>query len=305
MKPIVKKILLGVGAFLGLGALGAGGYVMMQVRAFDESMLKVYDTPAPAIKASTDAAVIARGKHLVDGVAGCSSKDCHGKDLSGGNTLTMGPLGTMTGPNITPGGSTAAYSDGELARLIRYGIKKDGRSAQFMPAPEVNWMPDDELTAVVSYVRSVAKSDKPNGTLHFGTLAKVLDRQGKLDVDVARKVASKGKLEFAGKPEPTAAYGKFIAQGCTGCHGETLSGGPIPGTPPSLPAPLNLTPHETGLKGWTYEDFVKLLEKGDRKNGQKLNPFMPIENYGQMDEIEKKALFAYLQTLPARPFGGR
>lgn len=305
MKPVVKKILLGVGAVFGLGAIGAGGYVMMQVRAFDESMQKVYETPIPTnIKASTDAAVIARGKHLVDGVAGCSSKDCHGKDLAGGNTLQMGPLGTMTGPNITSGGAGAAYDDGELARLIRYGIKKDGRSAQFMPAPEVNWMPDDELTAVISYVRSVPKSDKANGPLHFGTIAKVLDRQGKLDIDVARKVASR-PLDFAGKPEPTAAYGQFLARGCTGCHGEHLSGGPIPGTPPSMPVPLNLTPHETGMKGWTFEDFEKLLNKGDRKNGQKLNPFMPIENYSQMDDTEKKALFAYLQSIPPRPFGER
>ena len=42
MKPLVKKILLGVGAVFGLGAIGAGSYVMLQVRAFDESMARVY-----------------------------------------------------------------------------------------------------------------------------------------------------------------------------------------------------------------------------------------------------------------------
>jgi hypothetical protein len=40
MKPVVKKVLLGVAAVLGLGTIGAGGYVMMQVRAFDASMQK-------------------------------------------------------------------------------------------------------------------------------------------------------------------------------------------------------------------------------------------------------------------------
>jgi hypothetical protein len=304
MKPVVKKVLLGAAALLGLGALGAGGFVMMQVKACDDSMAKVYDTPLPNLKASTDEAVIARGKHLVQGVGGCASKDCHGKDLAGGNSVSMGPVGTMTGPNITPGGAVATYSDGELARLIRYGIKKDGRSAQFMPSQEVNWMPDDELTAVVSYLRTVPKSDKPNGPLRFSAFAKVLDRQGKFDLDVARKIAS-SKVELAGKPEPTAAYGRFLAKACTGCHGETFSGGPIPGSPPSMPVPLNITPHETGMKGWTYEDFDKLMVKGDRKNGQKLNAFMPIDAFGNADETEKKALFAYLQTLPPRPFGGR
>ena len=72
-----------------------------------------------------------------------------------------------------------------------------------------------------------------------------------------------------------------------------------------MPAPLNLTPDETGLKGWTQADFNTLLEKGLRKNGQKLDPFMPIAAFGQMDELEKTALFSYLQSLPPQPFGGR
>jgi mono/diheme cytochrome c family protein len=307
---VLKKVLIGVGAVVGLGAVGVGGFAFIQARAFDASMDKVYtQAPLDNIKASTDEAVIARGKHLVDAVAGCSSKDCHGKDLSGGNTLVMGPLGSLTGPNITGGGLGAAYTDGEIARLIRYGIKKSGKSALFMPAQELNWLPDDEIVAVISYVRTVAKSDKANGPIKLGLLGKVLDRQGAIPLDVARKVEAAGKIELAGKlagkPEPTAAYGKFLAKGCTGCHGDTLSGGRIPGAPGDLPVPLNLTPHETGLKGWTQEDFNKLLEKGDRKNGAKLNPFMPIENYGQMDATEKTALFSYLQSVSPKPFGGR
>jgi mono/diheme cytochrome c family protein len=304
MKGILRKVLVGVGALLALSTVGAGSYVMLQVRAYEESMAKVYDTPPVAITRSTDPVVIARGKHLVDAVASCSGKDCHGTDLGGGNTLQMGPLGTLTAPNITAGGALAAYSDGEIARVIRYGIKKDGRSAQFMPAEDFRWMPDDELTALVSYLRTVPKSDKPNGPIGIGTLGKVLDRRGEITLDVARKLAA-SPLELAGAPAPTADYGRFLGKMCSGCHGEKLSGGPIPGAPSSLPVPLNLTPHETGLKGWTYEDFDRLLTKGDRKNGQKLNPFMPIANFGQMNETEKRALFAYLTSVPPRPFGGR
>lgn len=302
---VLKKVLVGVGAVVGVGALGLGGFMFMNVRAFDASMDKVYDQkPLDEIKRSMDPAVIARGKHLVDGVAGCSGKDCHGKDLAGGNPLKMGPLGTLSGPNLTGAGALAAYSDGELARVIRYGIRKDGRSAKFMPAQDFNWLPDDDLAAVVSYIRSVPNVEKPNGPIQLGVLAKVLDRQGAITIDVARKIAS-GKVELAGKPEPTAAYGKFVAKGCSGCHGETYAGGKIPGAPPDMPVPLNLTPHETGLKGWTQEDFNKLLTTGDRKNGQKLNSFMPIENFGQMDDTEKTALYAYLMSLPPKPFGGR
>jgi mono/diheme cytochrome c family protein len=304
MKPWLKKLLLGVTACLGLGALGAGGFVYSQTSAFDESMAKVHDVAPLELRASTDPAVVARGKHLAEALAGCSSNDCHGSDLSGGKTLEMGPLGTFSGPNITPNGILAAYSDGELARLLRHGIRKDGRSAVFMPSQDFSWLPDDELAALISYLRTVPAVDKPNGPLELGVLAKVLDRQGLLTVDVARKVMSLGS-ERAGPPAPTAEYGRFVARICTGCHGDGLRGGPIPGAPPEFPTPSNLTRHETGLSSWSYEDFERLLDEGVRKSGAKLDPFMPIDNFKLMNETEKRALWAYLESLPPEPLGGR
>ena len=106
-------------------------------------------------------------------------------------------------------------------------------------------------------------------------------------------------------PTPTAVYGKYLAMACTGCHGDHFSGGKIPGTPPDFPPPLNLTPDKTGLAGWTYEDFDKLLTTSIRKNGEKLKPFMPVEAFGKVNDTEKHALFAYLQTLPPVPYGNR
>ena len=41
------------------------------------------------------------------------------------------------------------------------------------------------------------------------------------------------------------------------------------------------------------------------KNGKKIDPFMPIDAFGKYDDVEKRALFAYLMTLPPTPFGGR
>jgi mono/diheme cytochrome c family protein len=97
----------------------------------------------------------------------------------------------------------------------------------------------------------------------------------------------------------------FVATSCRGCHGPTLTGGPIPGAPPGLAVPLNLTAHETGLKGWRYDDFVALLREGKRKNGKPLDPFMPVEALKNMNDVELHALWAYLQSVPPRPFGER
>jgi hypothetical protein len=301
---IVKRVLLGVGGALGLLVLGGGAFVGCQVHRFNESLDKVYDIPVPQITRVTDPVALERGKHVAEAVAACSGADCHGADFAGGKTLDTGPIGKFTGPNITSAGMGAVYSDGELFRLLRHGIKKDGRTVRFMPTHELNWFPDSDLTALISYLRTLPPVEKPNGPFEIGLLGKVLDRQDLFVLDVARRIPH-DKIEIAPPPEPTAAYGRFLALGCTGCHGHGFAGGPIPGAPSTLPTALNITPHETGLKGWTYEDFEKLMVEGIRKNGKKLDPFMPITAYQKFDEVEKKALWAYLSSLPPRPFGER
>jgi hypothetical protein len=300
----LKRIGMGLGVVVLLGALGGGLFAYAKVSAFDASMNRVYDVPVSTLVRSTDAVVLARGKHLALSVAPCANTDCHGPDLAGGKLIEMGPLGTMAGPNVTEAGLGASYTDGELGRLVRHGIKKDGRSVRFMPARDFNWMPESDVVAVISYVRSLPSVERPNRSTHVGTIGKILDRMDQLPMDIARRM-DHSHIERAPAPAPTAEYGRFIARACDGCHGKTLSGGRIPGAPASFPTPLNITPHETGIKGWTYEDFERLLTQGIRKNGKAIDPFMPIDAYANFDEVEKRALFAHLMTLPPTPFGGR
>lgn len=302
MNRIVKRVLLGVGGLFGLVIVGGGAFVGFTVHQYDSSMDKVYDVPVPQVTRSTDPVVLARGQHLAESVGACL--DCHGLDSGGGEPIDAGPMGVLTGPNISSAGMGAVYSDGELFRLIRHGIKKDGRSVQFMPSHEIGWLPDDDIVATISYLRTMPPVQKPNGPMRVGLLAKILDRFDMFIIDTARRIDHE-KPELAPPPSPTAAYGKFLAKGCTGCHGANLSGGPIPGAPPEFPTPLNLTTDETGLKGWTYADFNRLLVEGIRKNGKKLDPFMPIKSISKLNEVEKKALWAYLAELPPRPLGGR
>src|SRR5579883_2483690 len=205
MKRILKRVALGLLVVL-VVVLGAGGvFVATQASAFDASMDKVYDVPLPNVTRSTDEAVIARGKHLAESVAGCAIRDCHGIDLGGGRTVEAGPLMTFTGPNITSGGLGAAYSDAELARIIRHGIKKDGRSVRFMPAQDIAWLPEGDVVAIVSYVRTLPALDKPNGPVVMKTLGKVLDRRDQVVLDVARRI-DHTKNEVVPAPAPTADY---------------------------------------------------------------------------------------------------
>lgn len=304
LRRALKRGLVGAGALAAVLAGGVSVFVAVQVRAFEASMDKVYDVPAPAIARSTDAAVVERGKHVVEAVAGCASADCHGADLAGGKTLAFGPLGHITGPNITSAGVLGGYTDAEIARLVRHGIKRDGRSVRFMPVGDFAWLPDDDVRAVVSYLRAAPAVEKPNGPTELTALGKVLDRQDKVTIDVARRI-DHTKREALPARGPTAEYGAFLARACTGCHGEHLSGGPIPGAPSTMPVPRNLTPDATGLAGWTFEDFERALTTGNAKGGRKLDPFMPYEAYAKLDGDERRALWAYVNTLPKTPFGGR
>lgn len=304
MGTLGKKILVGVAAAIGLGLLGTGVYGFRLVADFDASLEHVYQVPIPAVTRSTDPVVMARGKHLVESIGACATRDCHGTDLGGGKPIELGPLGTIWGPNITSAGVGAAYSDGELVRLLKRGVKRDGRGVRMMPVQDFGWLPDSDVVAMVSYLRTVGAVSRPSGAMVVKPLAKILDRRNQLVWDVARRLHT-AKAEAVPAPAPTVEYGALLARLCTGCHGERLSGGPIPGAPPSLPIPLNITAHDSGMKDWTYSDFEKLLKTGVRKNGQPLNPFMPVEAIAKLDDIEKQALWNYLRSIPALPFGQR
>jgi len=304
VKPLIKKLLISFGGLLGLAALGLGGYVFAQVSAFDASLSKIYSIPVPQVHASNSPEAIARGDHLAHSLGGCTVSECHGPSLGGGKEISAGPVGTIGAPNITSGGLGAVYSDGELMRLIEHGVRKDGKTVRFMSSHEINWLPQDDILAIIAYVRSVAAVEGPGASLSIGLLGKVLDRRDQFALDIARRIDHE-HIQKAPAPAPTKEYGRYIAKLCMGCHGETYSGGPIPGAPPDMPIPANITPHGTGLKGWTYEAFERLADQGLRNDGQKVDPFMPIEVLAHMNETERKALYAYLVTLEPKPFGNR
>jgi mono/diheme cytochrome c family protein len=301
---MIKRVLKWIAIVAVVVLVGVSGFAAYSARAYSQSMAKVYDVPLPGIVRSTDAAVIARGRHVAESIGACASSDCHGPDLAGGKPIVMGPLGTITAPNITPAAHGGQYSDGELARVILHGIKRDGKSVRFMPSQELNWLPDDDVQAVISYLRTVPPVEKPDGTIEVGLLAKVLDRRGMVAIDVARQI-DHGKRASAPTPAPTAVYGAFLSKSCMGCHGEHLAGGPIPGAPASIPVPKNITLHETGIKGWSFVDFDRLIVQGLKKDGSKLDPFMPIDAFSKMNDVERQALWAYLVTLPPTPVGTR
>lgn len=63
----------------------------------------------------------------------------------------------------------------------------------------------------------------------------------------------------------------------------------------------NLTPdRETGLGDWTVEEFIATMKTGrERGKGRPVLPPMPVQNLKALTDSDIRALFAYLQSLPA------
>jgi len=80
---------------------------------------------------------------------------------------------------------------------------------------------------------------------------------------------------------------------CVDCHGEDFAGGEQVG------AGLNLT-RGGELANWTEGDFIETIRTGIAPDGKKVGlELMPTRVFGKFSDQELKAIFLYIQSLPA------
>lgn len=275
-----------------------------------------FEAPYPDLRASTDSAVIARGRYLALGPAHCA--DCHGAPsakqeiekgievpLSGGNKFAL-PIGDIFVKNITPDQETGIgrYSDAEIARVLRYGVRADGTALlPFMPFHNTS---DEDLTAIISFLRSqkpVNNKIPENSSTILGNVVEAF---------MLEPVGPSGSAPKAVKRDTSAAYGKYLAvsvANCMGCHtnrdmmtgafiGEPFAGGmemesSFQPEKYSFITP-NLTPDSSGrLFGWTQQMFIDRFRKGKIYPGT----HMPWGPFSRMSDDELKAIYNFLQTV--------
>ncbi|MDR6936130.1 cytochrome c [Luteibacter sp. 3190] len=100
--------------------------------------------------------------------------------------------------------------------------------------------------------------------------------------------------------------GRYLATAgdCAACHtprdGAPYSGGRVVATPfGAIPSP-NLTPdRDTGLGGWSADDFYRAMHEGKSHDGTSLYPAFPFTSYTKVTRADTDAIFAYLKSLPA------
>jgi mono/diheme cytochrome c family protein len=310
MKKLLKRIVLGLLAVIVTGGLGLTGYASAR---WD----RTFDAPLPNVHASTDSAVVARGRYLAYGPAMCA--ECHvsneltrrveaGEEvpLGGGHEWKL-PVGTIRSPNLTPDPATGIgrYTDAQLARMLRHMVKPDGRAA----APFMGFqnLSDDDVVALISFLRA-------QPAVRNAVESRDLNLIGKMVATFLIKPKGPEGDPPAHTPAgPSVERGRYIvtaASDCVGCHtarggldghftGPKLGGGgtfPMEGEPNKILVSPNLTPDPKSgrVAHWTEDQFVARFRQG------KVLPksYMPWGAVSRMTEDDLRSVYRYLQSIP-------
>jgi cytochrome c553 len=254
---------------------------------------KTYDFPDAGVAAATDSASLAWGRHLLEAVAKC--QDCHEGDLGGQMMMDDPAFARLAATNLTRGrGGIPDYTDADLERAIRHGVRPDGRPLLFMPSEAYGALTDEDLAALIGYLRTFPPVDREHPEPRVGPVARVLYLTGKfplLPVEITPHDAPRAPRS----PGVTVEYGEYLATvgGCRACHGAALAGDANPDAP-------EITVGR--LASWTEEDFFRALREGRRPDGSAIDPLkMPWVRSGLMTDDELRAVWTYMRSLPAAP----
>lgn len=287
MRKILKLVVIGG---LGLLVLLAAAAAALAINGNRKAKKQYAVTPAP-VAISDDAATMARGEYL----ASVSCAGCHGDNLGGTEMFSEPGLATIPAPNLTAGdgGIGGRYSDTDYVRAIRHGIDDEGKALAIMPARAYWHYNDEDLGAIIAYLKSVPPVDNDPGQREFGLIGKILVGAGMLDVFSAEVIDHDGPRP--GNVAAATAKGEYLVNtgDCRQCHGADLTGGHSgePGAPPG--------PNLASVQGWTQDEFVSLMRSGVTPDGRQLDPaYMPWKEYGRMSDDDLIALYEYLQRGP-------
>ncbi|MBX3567945.1 MAG: c-type cytochrome [Rhizobiaceae bacterium] len=250
---------------------------------------------------------VERGAYLVRGPAGCGN--CHtpiGPDgfvqaqELGGRLVEDGPAFKAFAPNITPGGEVATWSDAELAKAIREGIRPDGSViGPPMPFTMYRGLGDDDLAAIVAFLRTVPALDikSPPSEYHIP-----------LPPAYGPPVAS----VTAPPRAVTVEYGAYLAgpiSHCMECHTPMGPAGPKIDTdlgrggfefhgPWGISVASNITSGQDGISGYSDDELKAMITKGVRPGGAPMLPPMPYPFLAKATPDDLDAIVLYLRSLP-------
>jgi len=275
VKRFLKWTAVGLASVVAIALLLVYGLSEYQLR-------RTYDVAATPITVPTDSASIERGRHVAL-TRGCDG--CHGQNLEGKVMFDDPKIARIVAPNVTK--IVREYSDAELARAIRHGVRRNGTSVAVMPSSMFYHLSDVDLGALIAYLRTVSPTESTLPGHSMRLLARVGIVTGQyhteasvIDHDAPRAVEP-GESDLV-------AWGQYLAKSaCSECHGQKLEGGA------AGPAP---TPSLVVVQAYSAEEFTRLMREGVPRDGRKLGVMGDVarSRFSKFTEAEVAAVYAYL-----------
>lgn len=309
---VMKKALRYLLIILGVVVVAAGCFAaFIAIRGIPSYKPEKFD-----LKVEATPERIERGARL----SGILCNDCHmdpnTNKLTGRKMDEVSQFGALYAKNITKDSSNGigSWTDGQIAYLLRTGVKPDGTFLPIMA--KLSKMSDEDLYSIIAFLRSEDKLVQPDNTQQpvskYSFFSKFLTN-----------IKAIKPMPFPHQPVPEpdttnlVKWGEYVAlykAECYACHSKDFAkndytnpeksagffGG---GNKFDLPDgntihSLNITmDEETGIGKWSEEEFIKAVKYGQKPNGQHaLRP--PMKPYTGLSDNELKAVYAYLKTIP-------
>lgn len=298
MKRVLKWVGIALAGLVGLLVLAS---VVLYIVGSNR-LNKTYEIHLETIAIPTGEAAIARGQHLVETLTFC--RGCHGDELEGKAFIDEPMMASVYAPNLTSGqgGVGATYTDADYVGAIRHGVNQEGRGLMIMHSDTFHNLSEEDLGAVIAYVKSVPPVDKAIPDRRLLPLGRIFVALGFFDSEaiplISAEVIDHG-APFAARPEvgATAEYGQYLISItlCAMCHGSELRGGPP--LEEGMPAGPGIVAYGAP-GGWSEEQFVTTIRTGVTPSGKELDPeFMPWDIYANLTDDELAAIWQYIASI--------
>lgn len=269
---ILKRIAIAVGAIIILALVVVYGGSEWMIR-------QSHAVPLTRLAIPTDAASIAEGARLAR-IEGC--RGCHNDDAAG--SVWEDPpafVATIAPPGIAR--KAAAYSDAELVRLIRNGVRKDGTTLFVMPTWAHRNLADDDVARIVAWIRTLKPGPKDvTQETSFGPLGRALMVFGQVRPSIQTDVP-----QVATRPANIGRY--YFDSVCSDCHRLGEPNKTDEGTVAPALAPM--------AASYDPAAFRKLMRTGVGMSGRDLGLMkqVAIESTYALTDAEIVALQDYLK----------
>ena len=269
-------------------------------------------SPAAA-QGTASADLVSRGKYVFAAAGGCGCHTESGKPVNSGGRRYDGPFGTVYSSNITPDrqNGIGTWTDEQVVTAIRLGRRPNGeRLVPVHPYPVFNGMAEEDLRALVAFLRTVPVVDRAK-------TPKQISMPLFESVFLPAWLAAFAPRETPPPTAPTSgvARGEYLVRAvshCGECHtprgltnatdNSRFLAGNQKGPEDSIVP--NLTPDkDTGL-AWSEEEIAEYLGSGNKPDGDVAQGLMDetiqgtAAGYKDLSKADRLAIARYLKTLP-------